>query len=153
CPPTMTPTPTQIGRRLARLRQGKGWTRYALAQRAGISRPHMTRLETGACDPTVGMLVRLAQALGVAVDELLHATEGRSDMMPRKRNFADALTAVFVEAALAGRTRVDVTARELHRRVGGYPPARGAQHRMPLCCQVMRQTMRAGDEVLQEPPK
>ena len=34
--------------------------------------------------------------------------------------------------------------------VGGYP---GQNHRMPMCCAVMRSEMSAGDAILQEPPK
>lgn len=37
----------------------------------------------------------------------------------------------------------------LHRLVGGYP---GPDHRMPVCCRVMREVMQAGDEILSEPP-
>jgi transcriptional regulator with XRE-family HTH domain len=67
----MTPTPRQIGMKLTKLRKAKGWSRYELAKRARISRVYVTKLETGRSDPTVGMLQRLARALGVPVTELL----------------------------------------------------------------------------------
>lgn len=51
----------------------------------------------------------------------------------------------------AGKPRIDSTSRELHRAVGGYPAVRG-RHRMPLCCNVMRSVMGAGDRVLPQPP-
>lgn len=39
---------------------------------------------------------------------------------------------------------IDVCSGDLHRRVGDYPnPSR---HRMPVCCEVMRRMMKAGDE-------
>jgi len=45
---------------------------------------------------------------------------------------------------------VVVNAGDLHRRAGGYP---GANHRMPVCCEVMRRLMESGDEIRQEPPR
>jgi 5-methylcytosine-specific restriction protein A len=44
----------------------------------------------------------------------------------------------------------DVTAGELHRRVGEYP---GPNHRMPVCCSVMRQAMTHRDHEVCAPPK
>jgi len=67
----MTPTPRQIGMKLKKLRTAKNLSRYELAKRAKISRVYVTKLETGRSDPTVGMLQRLAKALGVPVTELL----------------------------------------------------------------------------------
>ena len=67
----MTPTPRQIGMKLKKLRKAKKLSRYALAQRAGISRVYVAKLESGRSDPTVGMLQRIAKALGVPVTDLL----------------------------------------------------------------------------------
>ena len=39
---------------------------------------------------------------------------------------------------------------KLHRQVGGYP---GNQHRMPICCDVLRAEMEDEDQVLKSPPK
>ena len=46
-------------------------SRAELAERAGISREYVRLLETGHCDPTVGMLQKIAKALKVKVAELL----------------------------------------------------------------------------------
>ena len=46
-------------------------SRTELAERAGISREYVRLLETGRYDPTVGMLQKLAKALGVPLTELL----------------------------------------------------------------------------------
>jgi DNA-binding XRE family transcriptional regulator len=54
-----------------RVRKARGLSQYALAKQAGVSRVHVATLEKGASDPTVGMLARLAQALGVSVVTLL----------------------------------------------------------------------------------
>jgi transcriptional regulator with XRE-family HTH domain len=60
-----------MGLTLKRLRKAKGMSQYALPNAAGISRVYVKKLEEGRSDPTVGMLQRLAKALGVPVTELL----------------------------------------------------------------------------------
>jgi transcriptional regulator with XRE-family HTH domain len=67
----MSPTPKQMGRRLQVLRKQKGWSRRLLADKAGVSREYVRKLEAGLQDPTVGTLQRLARGLGVPVTELL----------------------------------------------------------------------------------
>jgi XRE family aerobic/anaerobic benzoate catabolism transcriptional regulator len=67
----MSPTPKQMGRRLKRLRETQGLSQYALARKAKVSRDYLRTLEQGESDPTVGMLRKLAKALGVPVTALL----------------------------------------------------------------------------------
>ena len=67
----MSPTKQQMGRRLKKLREERDMSRAALAKAAGISREYVRRLEAGEYDPTVGMIQKLAKALGVPVTELL----------------------------------------------------------------------------------
>lgn len=43
----------------------------ALAAKAGITREYVNKLEAGRYDPTVGVLQRLAKALGVKVTRFL----------------------------------------------------------------------------------
>ena len=57
--------------KLKRLREAKGLTEAALAQKAKITREYVNKLEAGRYDPTVGVLQRLAKALGVPVTALL----------------------------------------------------------------------------------
>jgi transcriptional regulator with XRE-family HTH domain len=66
----MTPA-RQTGKRLKKLREAREMSQAALATRAKISRGYLIRLEAGRQDPTLGMLERLAKALGVPVKELL----------------------------------------------------------------------------------
>ena len=49
-----------------------------------------------------------------------------------------------------GAPHVEITSGKLHRQVGGYP---GANHRMPVCCEVMYEEMGDGDRVVSAPPK
>jgi transcriptional regulator with XRE-family HTH domain len=46
-------------------------SQYTLAEKARVSREYIRLLEAGRSDPTVGMLEKLAKALGVPVTELL----------------------------------------------------------------------------------
>ena len=56
---------------LALLRKSKGFTQQTLAFHSGISRKHISQIEQGKADPTIGVLVRLAAALEVRVKDLL----------------------------------------------------------------------------------
>jgi transcriptional regulator with XRE-family HTH domain len=60
-----------MGRRIRAAREAKEMTQAMLAARAGISRKYVVDLEAGRYDPTVGVLRRIAKALGVPVTELL----------------------------------------------------------------------------------
>jgi transcriptional regulator with XRE-family HTH domain len=57
--------------RLKTLRAGREMTQEALAERAGISRTYIARLELGQQDPTLGTLRKLAKALKVKVGDLV----------------------------------------------------------------------------------
>lgn len=72
-------------------------------------------------------------------------------MPPSADDFRTALYQHMSEAFKKGATHVDVSAGDLHRRVGDYP---GPDHRMPNCSSVMRQAYSpvAGDRILEEPP-
>jgi transcriptional regulator with XRE-family HTH domain len=61
----------QVAMRLKRLREQRGWSQATLAERAGVSRPYLARLETARQDPRLSTLEKLAKALGVPVARLL----------------------------------------------------------------------------------
>lgn len=63
-----------VGRNLRRLRARSGLSVERLALLSGVSRGMITRVETGRSVPTVGLLLRLAEALGLELVQLL-ATE------------------------------------------------------------------------------
>jgi len=56
--------------RIRALRNARGLGSTELARRAGISRQHLWAIETGRTQPTAPILLRLAEALGVQVDDL-----------------------------------------------------------------------------------
>ncbi len=57
--------------RLKTLRKARGMSQEALAERAGISRTYLARLETARQDPTLSTLEKLAKALKVPIEKLL----------------------------------------------------------------------------------
>lgn len=61
----------KIAMRLKQLRAKRGWTQEQLAEKAGINRGYLARLETGRHDPTITTLEKLAKALRVKVAALL----------------------------------------------------------------------------------
>lgn len=71
--------------------------------------------------------------------------------MPNVDDFRNELKAQIERAQRQGRPHVEVNAGELHRIVGDYP---GQSHRMPMCCQAMRDAFNKNtDEVIFEPPE
>jgi 5-methylcytosine-specific restriction protein A len=69
---------------------------------------------------------------------------------PAAPDFRAALSTILGNATREGAQFADVKSGDLHRKVGGYP---GTDHRMPICCSVMRSEMKVSDRVLTEPPK
>lgn len=63
--------------RLAALRKDKGLSQKALAERIGLSKIQAHRYESGASQPTLEVIKKLAVALGVSADDLLFDTEER----------------------------------------------------------------------------
>jgi hypothetical protein len=71
--------------------------------------------------------------------------------MPSAEDFRRALFQIMANAQNSGRESIDISARELHARVG---PPRGRNHRMPNCCRVMKSQLAPdnGDLIVNEPP-
>ena len=65
----------QVARFVLGLRQQYGLTQEQLAERAGLKRSYIARLESGDANPTVTTLHRLARALGEGLS-LRHKTIG-----------------------------------------------------------------------------
>ncbi|MCZ7625934.1 MAG: helix-turn-helix transcriptional regulator [Candidatus Methylomirabilis sp.] len=59
-----------FGKNLARIRKEKHLTQEDLVKRSGVAISQIRRYEAGHSSPTLDVLVRLAKALGVSIDEL-----------------------------------------------------------------------------------
>lgn len=79
----------EVGPRLKRVRVRRGVTLTELAAATGISKSTLSRLETGQRKPSLELLLPIAQAHQVPLDELVGAPEvgdPRIRPKPRKRN-------------------------------------------------------------------
>ena len=61
----------KLGANLAQLREARGLTQEQIARLAGVPRATWTNLESGAANPTLAVLYRVAQALQVPLEELI----------------------------------------------------------------------------------
>jgi transcriptional regulator with XRE-family HTH domain len=71
---------TQLGAGLRQLRRTKGLTMDELAQRVGVDKAHLSRIENNLRSPSVAMLSQLAEALGVSMGHLLGETLDKTDV-------------------------------------------------------------------------
>jgi len=67
----------RIAQRLAQLRGERGWSLEALADRAGISRATLSRLERAELSPTAAMLGKLCSVYGWTLSRLMAEAETR----------------------------------------------------------------------------
>lgn len=66
----------QIGPRLRRLRQRHGLSQRQLARHSGVSNATVSLIENGRTDPSMGLLRRLLDSLGVSLAEFFSMTIG-----------------------------------------------------------------------------
>jgi len=67
----MHPLQQRMIRRIKQVRTDRGLTQGALAQRAGLARGYLNRVESGRSDPSLCTLIKLARALKVTVGALV----------------------------------------------------------------------------------
>jgi transcriptional regulator with XRE-family HTH domain len=87
--PEITSVLAEVGSRLRRVRTQRGVTLTALAAATGISKSTLSRLETGQRKPSLELLLPIAHAHRVPLDELVGAPEvddPRIQLKPRVRN-------------------------------------------------------------------
>jgi hypothetical protein len=70
--------------------------------------------------------------------------------MVTAEDFRSALIQIFKDSQQKGITFIDVRSGDLHKRLGDYP---GTNHRMPICCSVMREFCDTEDITVTSPPK
>jgi transcriptional regulator with XRE-family HTH domain len=66
----LTPECQALGRRIKELRVQAAITQEELADRAGLFRTYLSRIERGSANPTLSMLHALSAAFGIPVIEL-----------------------------------------------------------------------------------
>jgi putative transcriptional regulator len=65
---------------LRALREDRGWTQAAVADRLGVSRQTVNALETGRYDPSLPLAFRLARLFDRPLEQLFHPDE--DDLAP-----------------------------------------------------------------------
>lgn len=60
-----------LGKRLRRLRAARGWTQRVAALRIGVGTPLVRRLENGQANPSLAILLSVADAFGIPLKDLL----------------------------------------------------------------------------------
>jgi len=68
---TAASTSRHLGRNIQTLREARGRTQQQIARIAGIPRATWANLESGAANPTLAVLIKVAQALQVRLEELI----------------------------------------------------------------------------------
>ena len=58
----------ELGEAVRLRREELGWSQRQLAERAGMSQPSVARFEAGGTNPTLPLLERLANALGLTLN-------------------------------------------------------------------------------------
>ena len=70
----------QIARRLRLERDARGWSLAELAERAGVAKATISKIERGETSPTAVILVRLASAFDLTLAGLLVRAENDADL-------------------------------------------------------------------------
>jgi transcriptional regulator with XRE-family HTH domain len=64
-----------IGINIKRLRESKGWSQCKLADNSGLHYTYISGIERGICNPSIGVLFKIALALNVDVIALFKQDE------------------------------------------------------------------------------
>ena len=77
---------TRVGRNVRRLRVSAEMSQEALAVDAGLETVHVSRIERGVANPTLGVLERIVRALRADIAELFaNVSSGRTPLPNLKR--------------------------------------------------------------------
>ena len=69
---------TELAETVGLQREELGWSQRQLAERAGMSQPGVAQFEAGGTTPTLPLLERLAEALGLTLTVTLGSAQRRS---------------------------------------------------------------------------
>ena len=73
-----------IGTKVRHERQSRHWTLDRLAEAAGVSRRMLVNVEQGVANPSVGILLRISDALGVGLPALVEAPHPKPVQVTRR---------------------------------------------------------------------
>ena len=104
---------TTLGKRIALLRRQKGLKQDELAEQLGISPQAVSKWENDQTCPDISLLPKLAELLGVSVDELL---SGKQELQPvvrmvpqeQRKDIKDMMLRIVVDSAAGDKVRVNL---------------------------------------------
>jgi transcriptional regulator with XRE-family HTH domain len=82
-PLVMEDVPGALAQNLRQLRLARGLTQEQLAKVSGVPRPTWAHLESGAGNPTLAVLMRVAGALQVSIEELISPPKATAKLYKR----------------------------------------------------------------------
>ena len=136
-----------LAENLRSLREARALTQQELSERSGVPRPTLAHLESGSANPTLSVLARVAQALSVAMEELVRARtaslslHAAADLEEFERDEASVRKLCPLAASNLAFERIELSVRsELERGVGRTLDA------CLLACERGEVEVRAGEE-------
>jgi transcriptional regulator with XRE-family HTH domain len=120
-----------------RLRNAHNMSQQQIAKLSGLPRPTWASLESGAANPTLTVLAKVAQALQVSIDELTGAPRNEVEHIPaarvRSRRRQGATITPLVPDALPG---LEITRMEIEAggHMAGIPHTRGTREYLTCEC-------------------
>lgn len=102
-----------LGRRIAALRREKELTQDALAEVLGVSPQAVSKWENDQTCPDISLLPKLAQELGVTVDELLSGKQETPPLVqlvpePQRKDISAMMLRIVVDSADGDKVRVNL---------------------------------------------
>jgi len=80
-----------LGRAIRAVRQLRGMSQADLAVGADVSSSHISQIEAGKRDPSVGLVSRIASTLGITTSVLMLIATDQDDFPADKREIGEAL--------------------------------------------------------------
>ncbi|HEY8143308.1 MAG TPA: XRE family transcriptional regulator [Kofleriaceae bacterium] len=71
-----------LARNIKQLREARGLTQHQMARSSGMPRPTWANLESGAANPTLAVLIKVANALQVSIEELVAPPRASARFFP-----------------------------------------------------------------------
>ena len=102
-----------IGKRIAALRRQKGLKQEELAERLGVSPQAVSKWENDQTCPDISLLPKLAQMLGVSVDELLCGKQDRQPVVKvvpeeQRKDIKELMLRIVVDSSTGDKVRVNL---------------------------------------------
>jgi transcriptional regulator with XRE-family HTH domain len=64
-----------LGNEIRKARIDRGWKQKDLREKTGLTLKYLSEIENGHVDPRISIVVRIAHALGVSLDDLVQDSE------------------------------------------------------------------------------